>query len=206
MDCLRTALRAGAKSAVCLYRRDFANMPGSRKEYYNALEEGADFQFLTNPPRSSPTSPAESAPSAACAWNSARPTPRAGANRAPSRTRNSTPPSTSCWSPTASIPSAFPGTANLSADRGHRVGRRCVVDRNQMTSLPGVFAGGDSARGPSLVVHAVRDARRAAAGIHRYLAPKLAPRPCRVTPRAAPGGEPRALEVSCSGQNLEDGG
>jgi glutamate synthase (NADPH/NADH) small chain len=44
-----------------------------------------------------------------------------------------------------------------------------VVDRDQMTSVAGVFAGGDSVRGPSLVVHAVRDARRAAQGIHRYL-------------------------------------
>jgi len=38
-----------------------------------------------------------------------------------------------------------------------------------MTCLPGVFAGGDSVRGPSLVVHAVRDARKAAQGIHRHL-------------------------------------
>jgi glutamate synthase (NADPH/NADH) small chain len=43
------------------------------------------------------------------------------------------------------------------------------VDAGQMTNLPGVFAGGDSVRGPSLVVHAVRDARKAAAGMHRYL-------------------------------------
>jgi glutamate synthase (NADPH/NADH) small chain len=49
MDCLRTALRCGAREAVCLYRRDLANMPGSRKEYANALEEGARFEFLTNP-------------------------------------------------------------------------------------------------------------------------------------------------------------
>ena len=49
MDCLRTALRAGASEAVCLYRRDLANMPGSRKEYLNAIEEGAKFEFLTNP-------------------------------------------------------------------------------------------------------------------------------------------------------------
>jgi glutamate synthase (NADPH/NADH) small chain len=49
MDCLRTALRGGAEDVVCLYRRDLANMPGSRKEYANALEEGARFQFLTNP-------------------------------------------------------------------------------------------------------------------------------------------------------------
>lgn len=49
MDCLRTALRSGAREAVCLYRRDLANMPGSRKEYANALEEGARFEFLCNP-------------------------------------------------------------------------------------------------------------------------------------------------------------
>ncbi len=41
--------------------------------------------------------------------------------------------------------------------------------RTQMTSVPGVFAGGDLVRGPDLVVRAVRDGRKAAAGIHRYL-------------------------------------
>ena len=49
MDCLRTAIRCGAADTVCAYRRDLANMPGSRKEYANALEEGARFLFLTNP-------------------------------------------------------------------------------------------------------------------------------------------------------------
>ena len=49
MHGLRTALRSGASEAVCLYRRDLANMPGSRKEFLNAIEEGARFEFLTNP-------------------------------------------------------------------------------------------------------------------------------------------------------------
>jgi glutamate synthase (NADPH/NADH) small chain len=44
-----------------------------------------------------------------------------------------------------------------------------IVDANQMTSLPGVFAGGDLVRGPTPVLHAVRDARQAAAQIHAYL-------------------------------------
>ena len=44
-----------------------------------------------------------------------------------------------------------------------------IVDENQMTSVPGVFAGGDLVRGPDLVVRAVRDSRKAAAGIHRHL-------------------------------------
>jgi glutamate synthase (NADPH/NADH) small chain len=44
-----------------------------------------------------------------------------------------------------------------------------IVDENQMTSAPGVFAGGDLVRGLHLVVPAVRDSRKAAAGIHDYL-------------------------------------
>jgi len=49
MDCLRTAKREGARSVTCLYRRDEKNMPGSRKEYKNAMEEGVDFVFLAAP-------------------------------------------------------------------------------------------------------------------------------------------------------------
>ncbi len=49
MDCLRTAKREGAKSVTCLYRRDAHNMPGSKKEYKNAMEEGVDFSFLASP-------------------------------------------------------------------------------------------------------------------------------------------------------------
>lgn len=49
MDCLRTAKREGAKSATCLYRRDAHNMPGSQKEYKNAIEEGVNFLFFVSP-------------------------------------------------------------------------------------------------------------------------------------------------------------
>src|SRR4029453_11644020 len=44
-----------------------------------------------------------------------------------------------------------------------------IVDENQMTSVPGVFAGGALVRGPDLVVRALRDSRKAAAGVHKYL-------------------------------------
>jgi len=49
MDCVRTAKREGAKSVTCLYRRDAHNMPGSVKEYKNAVEEGVDFTFYASP-------------------------------------------------------------------------------------------------------------------------------------------------------------
>ena len=49
MDCVRTAKREGAKNVTCLYRRDAHNMPGSQKEYKNAIEEGVDFVFHASP-------------------------------------------------------------------------------------------------------------------------------------------------------------
>jgi len=49
MDCVRTAVRQGATSVKCLYRRDRANMPGSQREVQNAEEEGVIFEWLTSP-------------------------------------------------------------------------------------------------------------------------------------------------------------
>ena len=49
MDCVRTAIRQGATSVKCLYRRDKANMPGSQRETANAEEEGVEFVWLSAP-------------------------------------------------------------------------------------------------------------------------------------------------------------
>ena len=49
MDCVRTAIRQGALSVKCLYRRDRANMPGSQREVQNAEEEGVEFVWLSAP-------------------------------------------------------------------------------------------------------------------------------------------------------------
>ena len=49
MDCVRTAIRQGAKSVKCLYRRDRKNMPGSQREVKNAIEEGIEFKWMTLP-------------------------------------------------------------------------------------------------------------------------------------------------------------
>ncbi len=49
MDCVRTAIRQGATSVKCMYRRDRANMPGSQREVQNAEEEGVVFEWLTAP-------------------------------------------------------------------------------------------------------------------------------------------------------------
>ncbi len=49
MDCVRTAVRQGAKSVNCLYRRDRDNMPGSQREVQHAEEEGVEFVWLAAP-------------------------------------------------------------------------------------------------------------------------------------------------------------
>jgi glutamate synthase (NADPH/NADH) small chain len=168
MDCLRTALRSGAREAVCIYRRDLANMPGSRKEYANALEEGARFEFLSNP--------VEIVAGEGGVVKSVRcvrmelGAPDASGRRSPK------PVAGSDFVVAADIllvaygfdPVPFSSGNDampLATDRWGSI----KIDGNQMTNLPGVFAGGDSVRGPSLVVHAVRDARKAARGIDTYL-------------------------------------
>jgi len=173
MDCLRTALRSGAREAVCIYRRDLANMPGSKKEYANAIEEGARFEFLTNPVEII-SGQAGEVKAMRCVRMELG-APDASGRRSPRPVPGSEfvvaadvlivaygfdP------TPLASGNDATP----LATDRWGSL----KVDANQMTSLPGVFAGGDSVRGPSLVVHAVRDARKAAQGIHRYLQARAA--------------------------------
>ncbi|MDX9795962.1 MAG: glutamate synthase subunit beta [Arcobacteraceae bacterium] len=49
MDCVRSSVREGASSVKCLYRRDEANMPGSKKEVINSKEEGVEFMFNVSP-------------------------------------------------------------------------------------------------------------------------------------------------------------
>ena len=168
MDCLRTALRSGAKEAVCLYRRDLANMPGSRKEYANALEEGARFEFLTNPVELISDGHGHVAQVRCTRME-------LGAADASGRRKPRAVPGSE-FNTGADLlivaygfdPVPFPAGTEFGALVTDQWGG-LKTDGNCMTSAKGVFSGGDSVRGPSLVVHAVRDARRAAQGMHRYL-------------------------------------
>src|SRR5690349_14629736 len=161
MDCLRTALRSGAREAVCLYRRDLDNMPGSRKEYANALEEGAEFQFLVNPVALE--SDDHGAVARVRCVQMELGEPEAQGRRRPKEIPGSefVVPADVVLVAYGFDPVPFPRENDFS-DLDVNDWGGIVVDANQMTNLPGVFAGGDSVRGPSLVVHAVRDGRRAA--------------------------------------------
>jgi glutamate synthase (NADPH/NADH) small chain len=169
MDCLRTAVRCGALEATCVYRRDLANMPGSRKEYGNAVEEGAKFDFLTNPIALENDGAGKVAGVRCVKMELGE--PDASGRRKPRAVRGSE------FSMPADIiliaygfdPVPFPPASDFSKVAVNEWGAT-KVDSEQMTSVRGVFAGGDASRGPSLVVNAVRDGRKAAQGIDRYLA------------------------------------
>lgn len=174
MDCLRSAIRAGASETVCLYRRDFANMPGSRKEYANAIEEGARFEFLVNPVEVIGDSEGRATAVRCVRMELGAPEPSGRRKPRPIPGSEFVQPADVVLIAYGFDPVPFPAGSDFAQLRYHDWGG-IVVDENQMTSMPGIFAGGDSVRGPSLVVHAVRDARRAAAAINRYVTSKYSP-------------------------------
>jgi glutamate synthase (NADPH) small chain len=146
-------------------------MPGSRKEYYNALDEGARFLFLTSPIEIEHCD--DTAVGHVTGLRCVR--MQLGAADASGRRRPKPVPNSEFSLPVDILlvaygfdPVRFPPGNDLSQIAVNSWGG-VLVDENQMTNLPGVFAGGDLVRGPSLVVHAVRDARRAAKEIHHYL-------------------------------------
>jgi glutamate synthase (NADPH/NADH) small chain len=171
MDCLRTALRSGAREATCIYRRDLENMPGSRREYLNAVEEGARFMFLTNPVALYGNSNCEVSEARCVRMELGE--PDANGRRKPQPIPGS---EFSVPADVVLIAYGFDPVPIFAAGNSDKIEINkwggVIVDENQMTSVPGIFAGGDLVRGPDLVVRAVRDSRKASGGIHRYLSAK----------------------------------
>jgi glutamate synthase (NADPH/NADH) small chain len=163
MDCVRTAVRQGAASVKCLYRRDRANMPGSAREVGHAEEEGVEFVWLA-----APASIDEGAVRATRM--------RLGQAGADGRRSPEIEPGgefvaradlviKALGFDAEDLPELF-GAADLGVTRWGTVR---VDHKTMMSSLPGVFAAGDIVRGASLVVWAVRDGRDVAANMHHYL-------------------------------------
>jgi glutamate synthase (NADPH/NADH) small chain len=171
MDCLRTALRAGAASATCVYRRDEDNMPGSRKEYTNSVEEGAEFQYLTNPVEVLGDESGHVAGLRCVRMELGEPGEDGRRRPAPVEGSEFDIPADIVLVAFGFDPIPFPDGCELAGIKRNQWGGM-IVDENKMTSIEGVYAGGDIVRGASLVVHAIRDARRAAEAIHRTLAGK----------------------------------
>ena len=172
MDCVRTAVRQGARSVKCLYRRDRANMPGSMREVSHAEEEGVEFLWLSAPKAFT----GDDKVTVVRAIKMRLGQPDASGRQSPQVIDGSDHKIKADLVIKAlgfdpeDLPAQF-GASDLGVTRWGTV----KIDlRSQMSNLDGVFAAGDIVRGASLVVWAIRDGRDSAAAIHQYLQAKAA--------------------------------
>ncbi|AOU96773.1 glutamate synthase [Acidihalobacter yilgarnensis] len=168
MDCNRTAIRQGATSVTCAYRRDEDNMPGSRREVANAREEGVAFLFNRQPVEIVGNGHVEGVKTV---------TTRLGEPDERGRRRPVPIPGSEEIIPADRVIVAFGFRPSPAAwlDE-HRValhpdGRvQTTANRHSFqTTNDKLFAGGDMVRGSDLVVTAVFEGREAAQGILDYL-------------------------------------
>ncbi len=170
MDCVRTAVRQQAASVTCLYRRDRANMPGSRREVKYSEEEGVRFEWLAAPKAIH----GGQAPSVK-AVRMRLGAPDASGRRAPEEVEASefALPADLVIAALGFDPEDLPKIWNAPALKTTKWGT-LEADPRFATSLPGLFAAGDIVRGASLVVWAIREGRDAADGMHAYLQERAA--------------------------------
>jgi len=172
MDCVRTAVRQGAQSVKCLYRRDRANMPGSQREVANAEEEGVEFVWLSEPEAFDGTTDVTGVRMTKMRLGR----PDASGRRAPEADPggefrlDADLVIKALGFDAEDLPKLF-GSADLGVTRWGTVR---IDHKTMMTSLDGVFAAGDIVRGASLVVWAVRDGRDVTDHMHAYLKTKAA--------------------------------
>jgi glutamate synthase (NADPH/NADH) small chain len=169
MDCNRTAIRQGASSVACTYRRDEANMPGSRRDYKNSKEEGVEFLFNRQPIEIVGSERVEGVKLVETRLGAPGPRGR--------RIPEPIPGSEEVVAADAVIiafgflpsPPRWFGRNDIRLHANGRVRVSAAQEKPFQTTNPKVFAGGDMVRGSDLVVTAVFEGREAATGILGYL-------------------------------------
>lgn len=167
MDCVRTAIRQGAESVHCVYRRDQQNMPGSPREVNHAMKEGVQFEFNAQPIRliheDRKLTGLEIARTRLLAADGGRARPEviSGSEQI---------------IPASALIFAFgyqPNPPQWLKAIGVNTDDYGLVNMQErlpgQTSNPAIFAAGDMVRGSDLVVTAIADAREAAESIVQYL-------------------------------------
>ncbi|MEK6745930.1 MAG: NAD(P)-dependent oxidoreductase [Pseudomonadota bacterium] len=167
MDCVRTAIRQGAKSVTCLYRRDQTNMPGSAREVKNAKEEGVNFQWLSAPKAFVGDKKLEQILVQRMRLSSHDVAGRQDIQPVPGETFSISADMVieALGFDAENIPVMF----NKPDLKIRKNGTLDINQSNFMTSVEGVFAAGDIVRGASLVVWAIKDGRDAAGAIHNHI-------------------------------------
>ena len=171
MDCVRTSIRQGATKVSCAYRRDEANMPGSRKEVQNAREEGVEFLFNLQPLGIEVN--AEGKVIGVKVVTTQMGAPDAKGRRSPEPV-----PGSEQVLPADAVVIAFgfqPSPPQWLVDMGVELdskGRVIASEKStfaMQTNQQKIFAGGDMVLGSDLVVTAIAQGRKAAEGILDYL-------------------------------------
>ena len=167
MDAVRTAKRLGAEEAIIIYRRGKAEMPARVEEVHHAEAEGIRFEMLTAPlevvgdennwVRGLKCQKMELGEPDASGRR--RPVPVAGSEYI-----------IDCDVIVVAIGTrANPLLTATCPEMKLNPKGNIIVDENGMTSIPGVFAGGDIVRGAATVILAMGDGKRAATAIDNYL-------------------------------------
>ena len=170
MDCNRTAIRQGATSVTCVYRRDQENMPGSRREVENARQEGEKFKFNRQPVEIV----GENGKVTGVKFIQTRlGEPDANGRRRPEEIAGSEEviPADAVLIAFGFLPSpaSWFDEQNIQMDDRGRVLAAEEADYPFQTSNPKIFAGGDMVRGADLVVTAIYEGRQAGNAILDYL-------------------------------------
>ncbi|PJE78905.1 Glutamate synthase [NADPH] small chain [invertebrate metagenome] len=185
MDCNRTAVRQGAKSVICAYRRDEENMPGSRREVANARQEGVRFTFNRQPVEIIGEKKVEGVRFVTTRLGEAD----SDGRRCPEVVSGTEEviaadavliafgfrPSPATWFEQHDITVDETGRVVVTGEtsQGKDLGVKGLSEEKEQflfqTSNPSVFAGGDMVRGADLVVTAIWEGRQAAQGILDYL-------------------------------------
>ena len=169
MDCNRTAIRQGAKSVTCLYRRDEKNMPGSRREVINAKEEGVQFEFNIQPIEIIGRKNVEGVKTIQTKLGE----PDQNGRRVPVPIQNS-----EKIYPADEVIVAFGFRANpahwfkdyeIQTDKSGLVVAPEKQEFKFQTTNPKIFSGGDMVRGSDLVVTAIWEGREAAKSIIQFV-------------------------------------
>jgi len=172
MDCVRTAIRQGASKVICAYRRDEANMPGSRKEVQNAREEGVEFMFNLQP-----LGIEVNAEGHACGVKVI--STALGAPDAKGRRNAEAVAGSEQVLAADAVVIAFgfqPSPPKWLQDKGIELDNKGRVVAHEDSLFPlqtnrtKIFAGGDMVRGSDLVVTAIAQGRKAAEGMLDFLA------------------------------------
>ena len=169
MDSSRMALRLGAEKVYLIYRRSLEEMPARREEIHHAEEEGVEFRMLQNAKRILGDEQGKVTGIECLRYELGE--PDASGRRSPVKIPGS--------EFTLDVDTVIVAVGNASnplipsTTEGLEINARgnIVVDpETNMTSIPGIFAGGDIVLGAATVILAMGEGRRAAAGINAYLA------------------------------------